>query len=237
MASAAAASSTQQPRGRGTSTTTTTSPSTNASSKTYLLFISTILFATMTTNFIHHQLADPHNIHTRANLKFHEQMRLMETTAAATTTTKKKMMKQRLGRGKGIEQAVEVEQETEVASSESESASSAAVAVATTESSSVSIDKNIPGGATPTDQSQLLVGNEEENEAHDPLQEQPPPPPLHELSGLSCHDHNGPFDELATAEMVYWKDIPSDSSFKSPIGNEVGNRMYLTFEPDGKRRW
>ena len=155
----------------------------------------------------------------------------METTAAAT----KKKMKQRLGGGKGIEKVVEVEQEKDVVSSESESASSAtvAVAVATTESSSVTIDNAIPTG-----QSQLLVEEEEENEAQEPLQEQqPPPPPLHELSGLSCHDHNGPFDELATAEMVYWKDIPSDSSFKSPIGNEVGNRMYLTFEPDGKRRW
>jgi hypothetical protein len=190
----------------------------------------------MTTNFIHHQLADPHNIHTRANLKFHEQMRLMETaTAAATTKTKRK---QRLGGGKGIEQVVEVEQEKEFVSFESESASSATVAVvATTESSSVSIDKNIPGGETPTDQSQLLVENEDINEAQDPLhEEQPPPPPLHELSGLSCHDHNGPYDDMATAEMVYWKDIPSDSSFKSPIGNEVGNRKYLTFEPDGKRQ-
>ena len=167
----------------------------------------------------------------------------METTKAATTKMKMKM-KQRLGGGKGKEKAVEVEQENEVVSFESESASSAtvAVAVATTESSSVTIDNAIPTG-----QSQLFVENEdqnedqneEENEAQDPLQEQqqpPPPPPLHELSGLSCHDHNGPFDELATAEMVYWKDIPSDSSFKSPIGNEVGNRKYLTFEPDGKRQ-
>ncbi len=67
---------------------------------------------------------------------------------------------------------------------------------------------------------------------------QRPPPPLHELSGLNCRDHNGPANDIA-AEMVYWKDIPSDSSYKSPIignnnNNVVGHdRKYLTFEPDG----
>ena len=58
-------------------------------------------------------------------------------------------------------------------------------------------------------------------------------PPLHDLSGLNCADHNGPSNNFAR-EMIYWKDIPSDAKFKSPIGNDPKNRKYLTFEPDGK---
>jgi len=55
--------------------------------------------------------------------------------------------------------------------------------------------------------------------------------PLHDLAGLNCADHSGPSKDVA-AEMVYWRDIPSDATFKSPIGND-GRRKYLTFEPDG----
>lgn len=62
--------------------------------------------------------------------------------------------------------------------------------------------------------------------------------PLHDLAGLSCADHGGPSDaSMAVGEMVYWKDIPSDAAFKSPIWNNhggSGKRKYLTFEPDGK---
>ena len=60
---------------------------------------------------------------------------------------------------------------------------------------------------------------------------------MHDLAGLNCDDHGGPTNELA-AEMVYWRDIPSDAAFKSPFGNNVNvgkgrRRKYLTFEPDG----
>lgn len=54
----------------------------------------------------------------------------------------------------------------------------------------------------------------------------------HDLAGLTCSDHGGPADNIA-AEMVYWEDIPSDSQFKSPIGQHDTTKKYLTFEPDG----
>eukprot|EP00986_Skeletonema_menzelii_P005115 scaffold1811_cov145-Skeletonema_menzelii.AAC.6 len=59
-----------------------------------------------------------------------------------------------------------------------------------------------------------------------------PPPPVHDLAGLSCSDHGGPSDDLAK-EMIYWSDIPSDDKFVSPIGANSDKRKYLTFEPDG----
>jgi len=62
-----------------------------------------------------------------------------------------------------------------------------------------------------------------------------PPPPVHDLAGLSCsdHGHGGPSDEIAK-EMIYWSDIPSDDKFVSPIGANSIKRKYLTFDPDGK---
>lgn len=62
-------------------------------------------------------------------------------------------------------------------------------------------------------------------------------PLSHDLAGLSCVDHDGPADNIAS-EMIYWSDIQSDSLFKSPMGNLRGEnkRKYLTFEPDGKRK-
>ena len=64
------------------------------------------------------------------------------------------------------------------------------------------------------------------------LNSQVPPPIGHDLAGLSCSDHGGPPDELA-AEMVYWRDIPTDSLFRSPIHAHSTKKRYLTFEPDG----
>jgi len=53
-------------------------------------------------------------------------------------------------------------------------------------------------------------------------------PKSHPLAGLSCLDHGGPSDELAS-EMVYWEDIPLDNKHKSPF---YAPNRYLTFEPD-----
>lgn len=53
----------------------------------------------------------------------------------------------------------------------------------------------------------------------------------HAIAGLNCDDHGGPSEEIA-AEMVYWRDIPSDSVFKSPYANYGPEKKYLTFEPD-----
>lgn len=52
----------------------------------------------------------------------------------------------------------------------------------------------------------------------------------HQVAGLNCDAYGGPSEEDA-AEMVYWEDIPSDSSYISPL-KKSGETQYLTFEPD-----
>ena len=54
----------------------------------------------------------------------------------------------------------------------------------------------------------------------------------HTIAGLSCGRYGGPSHD-DTEEMVYWEDIPSDSSYVSPFYNGTTNTKYLTFEPDG----
>jgi hypothetical protein len=54
----------------------------------------------------------------------------------------------------------------------------------------------------------------------------------HRVAGLSCEAYGGPSDdEQATREMVYWRDIPEDADFESPLKHE-SNEQFLTFEPD-----
>mmetsp|Transcript_27838 Transcript_27838/g.32955 ORF Transcript_27838/g.32955 Transcript_27838/m.32955 type:complete len:566 (-) Transcript_27838:98-1795(-) len=61
--------------------------------------------------------------------------------------------------------------------------------------------------------------------------------PLHNLAGLSCAKYGGPSDD-ATNEMVYWSDIPSDSSYVSPFKKKASGLLgkdrvqYMTFIPD-----
>ncbi len=50
----------------------------------------------------------------------------------------------------------------------------------------------------------------------------------HPIAGLSCKDHGGP-DDKSAQEMVFWSDIPSDSTRISPFYDP---EKYLTFEPD-----
>ncbi|KAL7547776.1 hypothetical protein ACHAWF_011053 [Thalassiosira exigua] len=53
----------------------------------------------------------------------------------------------------------------------------------------------------------------------------------HKLAGLRCkEEHGGPEDDYADKEMVFWSDIPSDASYKSPFMDET--ERFLTFEPD-----
>ena len=53
------------------------------------------------------------------------------------------------------------------------------------------------------------------------------------LAGLRCEKYGGPSMKEAE-EMVYWRDIPSDELFESPLKPKKGlRRQYLTFEPDG----
>jgi hypothetical protein len=53
----------------------------------------------------------------------------------------------------------------------------------------------------------------------------------HSLSGLNCDAYGGPSEEAAS-EMIYWRDIPSDSAYVSPFKRKTGPTQYLTFEPD-----
>lgn len=60
-------------------------------------------------------------------------------------------------------------------------------------------------------------------------------------AGLDCSIYGGPFRESESADLVYWRDIPTDASFKSPFYNaqaqesttdSIWNTKYLTFEMD-----
>ena len=55
---------------------------------------------------------------------------------------------------------------------------------------------------------------------------------VHPVAGLDCKEHDGPMEQDATDEMVYWRDIPQDNSWVSPFKSK-SQRQYLTFEPDG----
>eukprot|EP00934_Nitzschia_sp_Nitz4_P007377 Nitzschia sp. Nitz4//scaffold284_size24204//2522//4439//NITZ4_008412-RA/size24204-augustus-gene-0.4-mRNA-1//-1//CDS//3329545676//7367//frame0 len=55
---------------------------------------------------------------------------------------------------------------------------------------------------------------------------------VHDIAGLDCSAHGGPNSLVASQELVYWRDIPEDSSYVSPLANPK-QRQYLTFEPDG----
>ena len=60
-------------------------------------------------------------------------------------------------------------------------------------------------------------------------------------TGLECSVYGGPYDQLEYAEIVYWRDIPTDASFISPYYNQRAQEAmsgsfwkakYLTFEMD-----
>ena len=151
-------------------------PSTNASSKTYLLFLATCLFVTMTGNVLHHHIADPHNIHKHAAMQFEMQHLGGQHKLVHEEHKKRKVLQ-------------------------------VATANGIIELDNPNADDN--GGGVKVQQ-----------------------PLGHDMAGLNCIDHNGPSNDVAK-EMIYWKDIPSDSKYKSPIGQNDKKRKYLTFEPDG----
>ena len=55
---------------------------------------------------------------------------------------------------------------------------------------------------------------------------------VHGLAGLDCSAHGGPAWSEITQELVYWRDLPLDNEYMSPLKSNV-ERQYLTFEPDG----
>ena len=61
-----------------------------------------------------------------------------------------------------------------------------------------------------------------------------PTPDGHTVAGLNCDRYGGPSEEIA-AEMVYWRDIPSDSDFLSKFHqykNLEEDPKYLVFEAE-----
>jgi GDP-fucose protein O-fucosyltransferase len=55
----------------------------------------------------------------------------------------------------------------------------------------------------------------------------------HRVAGLSCEAYGGP-SQTAANEMIYWRDIPTDAEFSSPLKPDSSSKdeLYLTFEPD-----
>ena len=55
----------------------------------------------------------------------------------------------------------------------------------------------------------------------------------HRVAGLSCAAHGGPDDDdpAAVRDLVYWRDIPSDAGYTSPLKHE-SQEQFLTMEPD-----
>jgi hypothetical protein len=51
------------------------------------------------------------------------------------------------------------------------------------------------------------------------------------IAGLNCDQFGGPPEDIA-AEMVYWRDIPSDAQYHSPFAKYGPSPKYLIFEPD-----
>ena len=60
----------------------------------------------------------------------------------------------------------------------------------------------------------------------------------HPVAHLNCADHGGPNNQQIIDEMVFWSDIPSDSSYLSPMHplndphTPDDTERFLTFEPD-----
>jgi hypothetical protein len=73
--------------------------------------------------------------------------------------------------------------------------------------------------------------NDETHDANPKVDEKPTTSSTSSIAGLNCDRFGGP-DEDVAAEMVYWRDIPSDSHFASPYANYGESPKYLTFEPD-----
>lgn len=60
-----------------------------------------------------------------------------------------------------------------------------------------------------------------------------PPLNAHPLGGLDCTDHGGPSSRVVVDDMIYWSDLPADSTYKSPFSrNKDSRKQYLTFEQD-----
>jgi len=53
----------------------------------------------------------------------------------------------------------------------------------------------------------------------------------HRVAALQCDSYGGPTGEEDVREMVYWRDIPNDAEYRSPLKHE-SEEQFFTFEPD-----
>jgi GDP-fucose protein O-fucosyltransferase len=53
----------------------------------------------------------------------------------------------------------------------------------------------------------------------------------HRVAGLSCEKYGGPLTNDALERMIFWHDIPEDSTFVSPLKHPT-EEQFLTMEPD-----
>ncbi len=82
------------------------------------------------------------------------------------------------------------------------------------------LDQRFPLGSAHEIPSQMVA------ERHEELHE------VHGLGGLDCSVHGGPASAEITQELVYWRDLPLDNEYISPLKSTL-ERQYLTFEHDG----
>lgn len=101
-------------------------------------------------------------------------------------------------------------------------------------SHSISINKDVKGEQV--NHKSVVDIPQRDDDAKDEVVEEGSSPgkSTHKLGGLSCAAYGGPSDEIAS-QMVYWSDIPEDSSYESPFKQKKkdGPVRYMTFEPDG----
>lgn len=79
------------------------------------------------------------------------------------------------------------------------------------------------------------VAKEKKKTADNPKRDEEDTSHLMNLATLDCKAYGGPSPEAAQ-EMVYWQDIPTDSSYTPPffnINQKDKTKKYMTFEPDG----
>jgi len=53
----------------------------------------------------------------------------------------------------------------------------------------------------------------------------------HRVAALRCDSYGGPTGEEDVREMVYWRDIPNDAEYRSPL-KHGSEEQFFTFEPD-----
>jgi len=101
------------------------------------------------------------------------------------------------------------------------------------EQSHNNINKDVPHPVANKVQPKQNVNEDASHAQHQNINKDVPHPVAH----LNCADHGGPQNQDIIDEMVFWSDIPSDSSYLSPMHpindphTPDDTERFLTFEP------